>query len=160
MLFHLSIEADRPEHVATVIAELWGGRALPFPPVGTGSWMAFANDERATIIEVYPRGTELHEAAGGADAFGVRAEHPRRFGATHMAIGTGLGIDDVLAVARREGWSAKVCKRGGKFRVIEMWIEGCQMVEVLTPEMQAEYRDAVTIENWEAMLRNGARRAA
>jgi hypothetical protein len=23
--------------------------------------------------------------------------------------------------------------------VIELWVEGCRMVEVLTPEMQAEY---------------------
>lgn len=160
MLFHVSIEADRPHHVAEVIAELWGGKALPFPPVGVGSWMAFAGDERSTIVEVYPRGTELHEAPDGADAIGVRGEHPRRFGATHLAIATNLEAVEVLGIARREGWSAKVCNRGGKFRVIEMWIEGCQMVEVLTPAMQAEYRDAVTIGNWEAMLRGGIRRAA
>lgn len=29
MLFHLSIDADDPRHVAEVIAELWGGRAFP-----------------------------------------------------------------------------------------------------------------------------------
>lgn len=33
MLFHLSIDADDPRHVAEVIAELWGGVATPFPPV-------------------------------------------------------------------------------------------------------------------------------
>ena len=33
MLFHVSIEVDDPQHVATVVAELFGGEALPFPPV-------------------------------------------------------------------------------------------------------------------------------
>ena len=159
MLFHVSIEADRPQHVARVIAEFWGGVALPFPPVGAGSWVAFANDDRATIVEVYPRGTELHEGEGEADAFGV-AGTPRRFGATHMALATPLSIEQVLGIASREGWPAKVCNRGGKFRVIELWIEGCQMVELLTAEMQREYLDAVTVENWQRMLSRGAALAA
>ena len=40
MLFHLSIDADNPKHVAEVFAEIWKGRAMPFPPVAVGSWMA------------------------------------------------------------------------------------------------------------------------
>jgi len=68
MLFHLSIDADDPRNVANVIAELWGGHAFPFPPVLTGSWVAMAGDDRGTTVEVYPRGAELHEAPGDADA--------------------------------------------------------------------------------------------
>ena len=68
MLFHLSIDADDPRHVAHVLAEYWGGVAMPFPPVIEGSWVAFAGDDRGTIVEVYPRGTEVHESAGDADA--------------------------------------------------------------------------------------------
>ncbi len=48
MLFHVSIDADDPKHVAAVFAELWNGRAVPFPPVAEGSWMALAGDERIT----------------------------------------------------------------------------------------------------------------
>jgi hypothetical protein len=33
------------------------------------------------------------------------------------------------------------------------------MVEILTPEMQREYVGAITIENWEMMLREGQRLA-
>ena len=150
MLFHVSIEADRPAHVAEVLAEFWGGRAMPFPPVGVGSWMAFAGDDRSTIVEVYPRGTELHPAEG--DAIGLPSVAPRRHNATHMALATPLAIEQVLAIAGREGWPAKICQRGGKFRVIELWIEGVQMVELLTADMQREYLAAVTIENWERML--------
>jgi len=36
--------------------------------------------------------------------------------------------------------------------VIELWVEGCQLVELLTGEMQAEYIDAVRIENWQRMV--------
>ena len=151
MLFHLSIEVDDPRHVAEIVAELWGGAAAPFPPVTPGSWIALAGDDRGTAIEFYPRGTEIHEVPGDHDATGVRVE-PRRHNATHIAIATKLGEDEVLAIARREGWPAKYRKRGDAFGVLEIFVEGCQMVEVLTDEMQREYVGAVTIENWKAML--------
>jgi hypothetical protein len=154
MLFHVSIEADEPCRVATVFAEIFGGVAMPFPPVAVGSWVAFAGDERSTIIEVYPRGTELHEAAGAGDAVGIAAT-PRRHNATHFAMATNYDLPTILGIARREGWPAKYCSRGGKFGVIEMWVEGCQMVEVLTPEMQRQYLESTTIENWMRMLETG-----
>ena len=153
MLFHLSFEADDPQNVATVLAEIWGGVALPFPPVGIGSWMAFAGADNGTMVEVYPRGTILTET--DADAVGVIAE-ARRHNAVHFAMSTELPIDRIYAIAEREGWSAKYCRRGGKFGVIEIWIDGCQMIEVLTPEMQAEYLDCVTVANWSKMLEAGA----
>jgi hypothetical protein len=66
-----------------------------------------------------------------------------RFSATHGAIATPLDEVEVLAIAGREGWPAKYRKRGGMFGVIELWIEGHQMMEVLTPEMQSEYLGAM-----------------
>jgi hypothetical protein len=151
MLYHLSIEADDPRHCAEVVAELWGGVAAPFPPVTPGSWAALAGDDRGTMIEFYPRGTEIHEMPGDYDAVGLRVA-PRRHNATHFAMATKLGQDEVLAIAEREGWPAKYRKRGGAFGVIEIFVEGCQMIEVLTEEMQREYVETVTIPNWMAML--------
>lgn len=153
MLFHLSIEADNPAHVAGVLAEIWEGEALPFPPVGVGSWMAFSKADDGTMVEVYPRGICLVE--GETDAVGLMGDRPRG-SATHFAMSTNLSADRVHAIAAREGWLAKACQRGGKFGVIEIWIEGCQMIEVLTPEMQRQYLDCVTIANWKAMLEAGA----
>ena len=153
MLFHLSIEADDPKRVAEVLAEIWAGKALPFPPVGVGSWMAFHGADNGTMIEVYPRGTMLTET--GADAVGTMGDK-RRNNATHFAMSTDLAMDRIYAIAEREGWNAKYCKRGGKFGVIEIWIDGCQMIEVLTAEMQREYLDCVTVENWTRMLEAGA----
>jgi hypothetical protein len=137
MLFHLSIAAREPRHVASVIAELWGGEALPFPALAD-SWMAVAGDARGTCIEVYPHDIVLRETDGDADAHGEPAAGSG-FTATHAAIATNLGRDEVMAIAAREGWPAKYRRRGGIFGVVELWIEGRQMIEVLTPEMQAEY---------------------
>lgn len=155
MMFHVSIEADDPRRVAEIFAEIWGGEALPFPSVTPGSWVALAGDDRGTMIEVYPRGTEIHAGPGHLDAVGVRVL-PRRHNATHMAIATSLDMDEVIAICDRAGWPAKYCKRGGVFGVIEIFAEGCQMVEVLTEEMQREYLGAISIENWKRMLQGQA----
>ena len=146
MLFHLSFDAQDPRHVAHVIAELWGGKAMPFPPVIAGSWVAFACDDRNTTVEIYPRGTELVAGEGDADGFGTIGSNGDR-SSTHFAMATNLGVEEVLAIARREGWPVKYRKRGGIFGVLEMWVEGTRMIEVLTPEMQAEYR-TITVEGW------------
>lgn len=152
MLFHLSIDADRPRQVAEVIAELWGGAALPFPPVLDGSWVAMAGDERGTILEVYPRGAEIHETPGeGRDAHGEIGSNGKR-SATHFAMATAMDSDAVLRIAAREGWPAKVCRRGGAFGVIEIFVEGTRMIEVLTPAMQQDYVSAMSIDNWRGML--------
>lgn len=151
MLFHLSIDAENPKHVAEVIAELWGGIATPFPPVISGSWVAMAGDARNTIVEVYPRGTQLVEGEGEADAYGViggKGGHS----ATHFAMATDMDLAQVRAIGAREGWPVKYCKRGGKFGVIELWVEGNRMVEVLTPEMQAEYLETMTVDAWKNLF--------
>jgi hypothetical protein len=142
MLFHMSIAADDPKHVAGVLAELWQGEARPFPPVSDNGWVALAGDERGTLIEVYPQGTVLRESEGDVDAHGDPSGTDR-FSASHGAIATHLDRKAVLALAEREGWPAKYRKRGGLFGVVELWIEGRQMMEVLTPEMQAEYLAAM-----------------
>ncbi|MGH8446693.1 MAG: hypothetical protein ACREVL_15590 [Solimonas sp.] len=155
MLFHLSIAANDPQHVAQVITELWGGEAFPFPPISDNGWIALAGDERGTALEVYPADITLREVEGDADAIGAKGV-PAAYTPTHAAIATRLDQDEVLAIARREGWPAKYRNRGGLFGVIELWIEGRQMMEVLTPPMQAEYCSSITINNWRQML--GARR--
>ncbi|MGF7147055.1 hypothetical protein FHS96_000664 [Sphingomonas zeicaulis] len=149
MLFHVSIEADEPRRVAGVLAEVMGGIATPFPPVIDGSWVAHAGDDRNTLVEVYPRGTELHRADGGV--MGLPA-HRSRHNPTHFALATALDEDAVKALAAREGWHAETFSRDGLFHVIELWIEGSQMIELLTPEFQAEYLESLSIDRWRAML--------
>jgi hypothetical protein len=162
MLFHLSIDADEPRHVAEVLAEIMGGEALPFPSVIEGSWVALSGDDRGTLIEVYPRGTELMIGDGDADGYGAINPAAGRRSPVHFALATKLSFEDIFAIGARNGWTVKYRKRGGAFGVIELWAEDCRMIEVLTDEMQAEYLATITIENWRAMLaaRDAAMRAA
>ena len=157
MIYHLSIEADDPQRTAEVLAEIWGGKALPFPPVGVGSWMAFHGSDNGTMVEVYPRGTSMHY--GPDEAVGV-VDRATRQNATHFAMSTELPIERIYAIAEREKWPVRYCRRADLFGVIELWIDGCNLVEILTPEMQREYLDTVTIAGWSAMLDQGPQQLA
>ncbi|HEX8379566.1 MAG TPA: hypothetical protein VF619_03330 [Allosphingosinicella sp.] len=158
MLFHISMAAERPEAAARMIAELWGGRAYPFPPVAQGSWIAMAGDDRGSAIEVYPLGTQLHEGEGEAPVRAT-ASRPARNGPVHVAIATALGTEEVKAIAKRHGAPAKVCSRG-PFHVIELWVEGCFLIEVLTSEMQSEYLANLHFAGYERYLAAGRLAAA
>lgn len=149
MVFHFSISADDPKRTATMLAELWRGEALPFPMLGKGSWIAHAGDDRRSTIEVYPRDMALYRAERFGD---LRDEPLPRHGPFHAAVATPLDIEEVEEIARRYGCFTRVCQRGPWFRVVELWIDDCLMLEMLTPEMQEEYRQSVTIENWHAAL--------
>jgi len=149
MIFHISIAADDPRRTAQMLAELWRGEAFPFPMVSTGSWVAHAGDDRRSAIEVYPRDMAMYPTERAAEE---RHEPVSRNGPFHAAVATPLGIEEVEEIGRRYGCRTSLCQRGPWFRVIEFWIDDCQMLEMLTPEMQQEYQENVTIENWRTMV--------
>ncbi len=152
MIFHVSIAAGEPQRVAEVIAELWRGEALPFPPVGAGSWIAMAGDARNSAIEVYPFGSVLVPADGDDDAQAVNDPVPSARTATHIAIATTLTAEEVHEIGRREGWLTRYRLRGALFGVIEFWVENAVMIEVLTPSMQREYLSGLSIERWRDLV--------
>ena len=149
MIFHISISADDPKRTATMLAELWRGEAFPFPMVGKGSWVAHAGDDRRSTIEVYPRDMAMYPTERAAEE---RSEPVSRNGPFHAAVATPLGIEEVEEIGRRYGCHTSICQRGPWFRVIEFWVDNCLMLEMLTPEMQAEYQASITPENWRSML--------
>jgi hypothetical protein len=149
MIFHISISADDPKRTATMLAELWRGEAFPFPMVAKGSWVAYAGDDRRSAVEVYPRDVAMYPTDRAAEE---RYEPTSRHGPFHAAIATPLNIEEVEEIGRRYGCHTSLCQRGPWFRVVEFWIDNAQMVEMLTPEMQQEYQQNVTLENWRAML--------
>jgi hypothetical protein len=151
MIFHFSISADDPKRTATMFAELWRGQAFYFPMVGKGSWIAHAGDDRRTTIEVYPRDLAFYPNESGEGH--QRNEPVSRHGPFHAAVGTPLSIEEVEEIGRRYGCHTILCNRG-PFRVIEFWVDNAQMVEMLTPEMQAEYQRSVTPDGFRAMLAN------
>ncbi len=143
MIRHVSIPAENPAHVADVLAEIIGGRALPFPGAVPGAFMAVAEDDKGTSIEVYPETT-----AGAPDQDGPvqlwRNPAPPRFWPFHLLLDTPLSEARILAIGAREGWRTARFGRGDPsrpplFEVIELWVENRFMIELANAEMLADY---------------------
>ena len=145
MIFHASIPANEPERVARVIAELWKGQTVPFPPI-PGTWMAFSGDARGSEIEVSPRNIAFIPGANEI-AYRDQPETPQHSSA-HLLIASVLDADEILAIAQREGWTARKCRRGAPgamgFDLIEFWVENVFMLEVATAESSRQYLDFMT----------------
>jgi hypothetical protein len=124
-----------------VIAELWRGEVLPFPPFPE-AFVVLAGDERRTVLDVYPRGREHVPAPR---EYAVRANPaPSPHSEVHLALGTVLSEEAVLALARREGWLAQRSDRGGLFTVVEFWVENKFLLEVLSAAEQRRYVENLT----------------
>lgn len=149
VLFHTSIPADDPERVANVIAELWRGRSLAFPPY-PGAYVAMAGDGRGTVIDVLPRGLE-HRPADGQFTLQTNAT-PARYSHAHVAMGTPLSLAEILRIAAREGWMAQRSDRGGLFEVVELWVENHFLLELLTEGEQRRYAANVTAANLQKLF--------
>jgi hypothetical protein len=157
MIFHASIPTHDPERVARTLAELWGGFAAPFSPF-EGAWMAVAGDDRGTIIETYPSHLTLTPGDDAREPLASMSASRPQYSGFHMAVASPLSAQQVIAIGEREGWRAVRCTRGDHFfDVIELWIENSTLIEVLTPEMQAQYLSFATPENFrELAARAGA----
>jgi len=141
MLFHASIPADNPEHVARIIAELWRGEMMPFPP-HPGAYMAWSGDERGTELEIFPRGQEEFPSPGEVTV--RRNPSPSQNSECHIAMGTRLSFEEVLAIAKREDWMAQRCDRGGLFNIVEFWVENKFLLELMPDAEQKRYVENVT----------------
>ena len=140
MIHHVSIPALDPRRVACVLAELWGGTALPFPGL-EGAYWAGPGDCAGTMVDVYPADTWIVPGQGDAPSEFERGMPASSPSATHLLIGVSASKQAVLAVAARERWRAVACSRqNGAFDLIELWIENRLLLEVLTPEDEGRYR--------------------
>jgi hypothetical protein len=166
MINHISIAVHNPKHVAEVIAELWNGMVVPFPPA-PDSFMVFANDGRGSAVEITPIDIVLEPGKGlpPEDIFDVetrteeyeakfvRTDNVPQYVPTHLNINTHLSIEEIKEIGRREGWRTLVCNRGeGLFQLVEMWIEDRFMLEVMTPEQTERYIEITQPEFFAEML--------
>jgi hypothetical protein len=156
MIHHVSIAAERPQHVAAVLAELMGGRSFPFPGPLPGAFMAVCGDPRGTSVEVYPAKTVIEPGEGGSPGrFAERATSPH--GAFHFLLSVALELDEVERIGAREGWRTKLFGRGAPgekpvFQVIEFWIENRIMVEVAPQSMIGAYEKAISFASLDAFF--------
>ncbi|MBV8778688.1 MAG: hypothetical protein JO258_15930 [Alphaproteobacteria bacterium] len=143
MIHHVSIPARNPQHVGEVLAEIMGGKCMPFGPL-EGAFMAMGAD--GSMIEVYPDQATLDIPANDDQVvFGENAAPPRNW-PFHILLSVPLDRATVEAIGAREGWRAKTFGRGMQghkpfFHVIEFWVENRLMIEVAPPDMRQEYED-------------------
>lgn len=149
MILHVSVPADDPAEVASTLAELLDGRAMRFPPGGEHAWNVWAKDER-TLVAVTPRGQVM---VPGKDGMAwAHAEHVVRASESHLAVSVERSAAELLAIAARAGWPAGIYDRGGFFRVVEVWIEGTHLLELLDPEQTREYVCSMNLANWQRVF--------
>ena len=136
MIQHVSIVADRPEQTAGVLARIIGGIAIPLGPA-RGSWTAVGTDPLGNVVEVMPRGTELHPGKAEAE---TRMGAPSRHSGVHLLVESPLAEDEVMHVACEAGVRAYRSVRQLFGELIEVWLDECLLVEVLPFEWARNYR--------------------
>jgi hypothetical protein len=59
-----------------------------------------------------------------------------------------LSFEEILAVAKREGWIARICDRAS-FNLVEVWIENRFLIEVVSGKEIERYRKFYSsLDNW------------
>ncbi len=167
MINHISIGVNDPKHAADVIAELWGGVALPFPP-SPGGYVVFADDDKGSIIEFVPidvhivpgqglpdeKNFSIQTPTGDFEATFIEGNETSLFGSVHVNINSPLDEAEIKAIAKREGWRCFTANRaGGAFQLIEVWVENRFLVEVHTPAMTEIYRNVTKPELWAEFIK-------
>ncbi|MBD3886705.1 hypothetical protein IFO70_34175 [Phormidium tenue FACHB-886] len=151
MFHHISIAVNHPLHVANVLAEVLQGRCFPFPP-HEGSYIVIADDGFGTGIELYPADTQLTPEP---EQVGFSSGNAQTFTSVHAALSVLVSQEQIVQIAEREGWLARLCDRHA-FKVIEFWVENKFMLELLTPEMAKEYLQFAHTDSYEAFLHQAA----
>ncbi|WP_017318954.1 hypothetical protein [Mastigocladopsis repens] len=144
MIHHMSISAHNSLHVAQVLAELWNGQIAHHPFVFNG-YIVFPFDQYGTEIEVYSLGTEIVPGKSNEGHSYVQKESPYGFTATHAAISVPVSVEKIERIAQREGW--QVLRNNFGFDYIEFWLENRLLLNLLTPEMTAQYKAFTQPEN-------------
>ena len=143
MIHHISIEADDPMKVATVIAKLMGGEAregFPFKH----ACAAFSGDEYGTMVECWQRGKVVAIPKSGPGTFEIEdAGALQDYQAFHTALSVELEDDEIMTIAKEAGWETAV-RPNGAFSVVEVWIENRLLLEVLSPTQAENYLRVMT----------------
>jgi hypothetical protein len=147
VIAHVSMPADDCARVAQVLARMLDGGALRFPPGGPDAWNCWSRRNDFQIV-VTPRG-QVMVAGPEEQIWEPRSETGTdRACDSHFAMAAPRSAAEIVALAESAGWQARICNRGGMFDVVEVWVEGSYLVEVLDPQQLADYRRSMTTENW------------
>ncbi|MGE5146591.1 MAG: hypothetical protein ACM3N5_07565 [Candidatus Eiseniibacteriota bacterium] len=151
MIHHASIPARDPHRVATVLAELIGGRVYPFPPL-PGAYQVVSGDARGTMLEIYPDGVRLEPTDGIFTPTTPPAYHP-----FHILLSVPAGRADIERIGAREGWRTDFSVAGYRgqppaFQLYRMWVENRLLVEFIPDSMVGEYERFMQFARLDAMM--------
>jgi hypothetical protein len=153
MIHHISIATHHPLHVSQVLAELLHGQSIPFPGY-PGSHVALALDPEGTMIEVHPFGTALLPGKSANEAATLQPDLTlSSYTANHAAISVPASVAQIQEIAAREDWRVVYCRRGDYFDVIEFWVENQLLIELLPPELAAQYLSFMKPESLQEVAR-------
>lgn len=156
MLYHLSFNAQDPTTVASVLAEILDATVIPAPspPFNEGALFVCCGDDRGTMISLEPWGVTYEPAPNLFTAMPHGSDSPPA-NAFHGLFMAAVSEERVVEIATAAGWPvARV--PNGPFDVINVWIEGRQLIEFTTPELYPAYRaafDAVGVTTLDVALR-------
>jgi hypothetical protein len=156
MLFHLSFPVRDPERVAPALAEILDATVVPAPspPFNQGALFICCGDERGTMISLEPWGVTYEPGPMNMTAMPRGAESVPA-NAFHGLFMAAVSEARVIEIAEAQGWPVGRVPNG-PFEVINVWIEGTQLIEFTTPELYPAYQatfDAEGIETLDAGLR-------
>ncbi len=143
MLHHVSIAAQNPLRVATVLAELIGGSVHAFAGPLPGAYSILTSDPHGSGLEVYPDGT-VCKPGEAESMLSMPIEAPAAFSPTHILMSVKVDRAGIERIGAREGWRTRHFWRGPRngpkvFELYEFWVENRTLLELVTEDMVPAY---------------------
>lgn len=156
MLFHLSFAVRDPAKVGAFLSAVLGARIVraPSPPFSADSLFVCCGDERGTMISLEPWGVTYRPGPKNMTAM-PRGDDSPPHTPFHGLFLAKVGEAKILELAADAGWPAGRVPNG-PFEVINVWLEGTQLIEFTTPELYPAYQaafDAKGVETLDASNR-------
>ncbi len=138
MIHHISIDAQNPERVARILAEIWRGKVFEF--LIPGSYIVLPFDNNGTHIVVFKQG-DVWTPGTDAESAQILQAAPSQWVAVHAAISVPTSYQQIEQIGQREGWRVLIRKQGEvvPFSAIEVWVENRILFELLPPEFLPQY---------------------
>jgi hypothetical protein len=148
MIRHASLPAREPLRVARFLAKALDARAYPFPGPLPGAYLVLPGDALGTELEIYPDTTHLLPGEGEAPVRYLAGAAMTGPLGVHLLLAVPRGQAELEALARREGWRTQLAARGAPgqpavFRVLECWLENRFLLELVPPDLLADYEAAM-----------------
>ena len=141
MIHHLSITARDPERVATVLAEVIGGEVV-VPPQPSSfhvqTRFVCAADSAGTMLVVEPWDVAYLPGDDSGLTMPQVAGSTPEYSATHALIGAKVDVETLAKIFDREKWPWTPVDYT-IFRVVNVWVEGRQLIEFATADMLPDY---------------------